>query len=81
MFGKWLIVALVALPMTPGLAQTTSKPAQTPEKPVDNGPAKPGANDAYQGGGVTLQGAPGAAAPTPKATPDGQAPANSVHTK
>jgi hypothetical protein len=48
------------------------------EKPVDVGPNTPQANAAYQGGGVVLQGAPGAPAPTPQATPPGQAPANSV---
>jgi hypothetical protein len=48
------------------------------EKPVDVGPNTPQANAAYQGGGVILQGAPGAPAPTPQATPPGQAPANSV---
>ena len=48
------------------------------EKPVDVGPNTPEANGAYQGGGVSLQGAPGAPAPTPQATPPGQAPAGSV---
>jgi hypothetical protein len=48
------------------------------EKPVDVGPNTPQANAAYQGGGVVLQGAPGAPAPRPQATPPGQTPANSV---
>jgi hypothetical protein len=52
--------------------------ASTGEKPVDVGPNTPQANAAYQGGGVVLQGAPGAPAPRPQATPPGQAPANSV---
>lgn len=50
----------------------------TGEKPIDKGPTTPDANAAYQGGGVVLQGAPGAPAPTPQATPPGQAPAGAV---
>jgi len=46
--------------------------------PVDVGPFTPEANRAYQGGGVVLQGEPGAPAPTPQATPRGQMPLNSV---
>lgn len=45
---------------------------------LDRGPFTPEANRAYQGGGVILQGAPGAPAPMPEATPPGQAPRNSV---
>ena len=52
--------------------------AAPPDKPVDKGPYTPSANGAYQGGGVVLQGAPGAPAPMPQPTPPGQAPANSV---
>ena len=47
-------------------------------KPVDNGPTGPDSDKAYMGGGVILQGAPGAPAPTPMATPKGQMPANAV---
>ena len=50
----------------------------TGEKPIDKGPDTPDANAAYQGGGVVLQGAPGAPAPTPQATPPGQTPAGAV---
>ena len=46
--------------------------------PLDRGPFTAEANRAYQGGGVILQGAPGAPAPTPAPTPPGQAPLNSV---
>jgi hypothetical protein len=46
------------------------------QRPVDNGPATPGANSAHQGGGVVLQGAPGAPAPQPQPTPPGEAPRN-----
>jgi hypothetical protein len=52
--------------------------AHTGEKPIDKGPNTPEANSAYQGGGVVLQGAPGAPAPKPQATPPGQTPANAV---
>jgi len=45
---------------------------------LDRGPFTPEANSAYQGGGVILQGAPGAPGPRPEATPPGQAPRNSV---
>jgi hypothetical protein len=48
------------------------------EKPVDKGPYTPDANAAYQGGGVILQGAPGAPAPQPQATPPGQTPRGAV---
>ena len=48
------------------------------ERPIDKGPDTPAANQAYQGGGVILQGAPGAPPPVPRATPPGQVPAGSV---
>ncbi len=56
----------------------TNKPTHTGERPVDKGPYTKAANGAYQGGGVVLQGAPGAPAPRPKATPPGQVPQNAV---
>ena len=72
----------------PPLPAQTSPPAParidpgatkpTNEKPIDNGPNTPQANNAYQGGGVVLQGAPGAPAPQPQATPPGQTPQNAV---
>ena len=37
-----------------------------PDRPVDVGPYTPDANRAYNGGGVVLQGAPGAPAPSPR---------------
>jgi hypothetical protein len=48
------------------------------ERPIDVGPNTPQANAAYQGGGVILQGAPGAPPPRPQATPPGQTPVGSV---
>ncbi len=46
--------------------------------PIDKGPFTADANRAYQGGGVILQGAPGAPAPMPEPTPPGQTPRNAV---
>jgi hypothetical protein len=63
---------------SPALAQSTPPRAPTTEKPIDNGPTSPQANSAYQGGGVVLQGTPGATAPAPQPTSPGQAPAGSV---
>ena len=87
-----LTFAAVAALAAPALAQTAprhptrharphharAQPAASAGTPLDRGPFTPEANRAYQGGGVILQGAPGAPAPTPQATPPGQAPANSV---
>ncbi|MFT8245668.1 hypothetical protein [Roseomonas sp. BN140053] len=46
---------------------------------VDRGAATPDVNRAYMGGGVILEGAPGAPAPMPAPTPPGQRPANMVN--
>jgi hypothetical protein len=56
----------------------THQSAPSYQKPVDHGPFTPQANSAYQGGGMVLQGAPGAPPPTPQPTPPGQSPANMV---
>ena len=87
------LAALLPLLAAPALAQPAphhprrhhhrAAPARaaapaTGEAPVDRGPFTPEANRAYQGGGVILQGAPGAPAPMPEPTPPGQAPRNSV---
>jgi hypothetical protein len=70
---------IAALACSTALAQPAAqKSSQPSEKPVDHGPFTPEANSAYQGGGVILQGAPGAPAPTPQPTPPGQTPANMV---
>jgi hypothetical protein len=45
-------------------SQRTGVPAG---RPVDLGPRSPGANAAFMGGGVILEGAPGAPAPAPQA--------------
>ena len=85
------LAALAALLAVPALAQTTPPhhprrahyPARAAARapqgtPLDRGPFTPEANRAYQGGGVVLQGAPGAPAPTPEPTPPGQTPRNAV---
>lgn len=86
-----IIAATVALAAGPAFAQDTppthpathhahkkAHAAGGGERPVDLGPQTPDANKAYQGGGVVLQGAPGAPAPAPQATPPGQAPEGAV---
>ncbi len=79
------VILMGGLTAAPVLAQTTdtSTPKTThkatgPGAPVDYGPFTPQANAAYQGGGMILQGAPGAPPPTPEATPPGQTPKNMV---
>jgi hypothetical protein len=65
----------------PVLAQPAPQPntkVQSHQTPLDKGPNTPEANSAYQGGGMILQGAPGAPAPTPEPTPPGQTPRNMV---
>ena len=62
-------------PLHPAYAQHR---ANTGKIPVDVGPYTPEASRAYQGGGIILQGAPGAPAPTPQATPPGQMPRDAV---
>ena len=87
---RMTLLAAAALCLAGGdvLAQTApgAKPdapappgaANNAQRPVDNGPTTPGANNAYQGGGVVLQGAPGAPAPQPQPTPPGEAPRNAA---
>ncbi len=79
------MVAAVSVAMTTAaLAQPPQPPAPVKqpkpavERPVDKGPYTPAANQAYQGGGVVLQGPPGAPAPQPQATPPGQTPQSAV---
>lgn len=68
-----------ALPHRKPAHHASSQPrGRTGRSPVDVGPFTPEASRAYQGGGVVLQGAPGAPAPTPQATPPGQMPRDSV---
>ena len=80
-------IVIVVMASGPVFAQPAAQPitngqpitsGQSPQKPIDNGPNTPQANSAYQGGGVVLQGAPGAPAPTPQPTPPGQTPKNAV---
>ena len=57
-----------------GVLASGSALAQTKEVPIDKGPNTPEANQAFEGGGVILQGAPGAPAPKPQALPPQPAP-------
>ncbi len=79
------IIGLVAVGLlvgiSTGFAQTAPVRQGAAEKPIDRGPFTPEASSAYQGGGMILQGAPGAPAPTPEATPPGQTPRNMVPPK
>jgi hypothetical protein len=54
--------ALVSLAL-PAFAQTAPGPSRSPGPPVDLGPRTPDANAAHRGGGVILEGPPGAPAP------------------
>jgi hypothetical protein len=76
---KAILVSLIAtLTGGPALAQPAGQARPSSEVPVDHGPFTPEANRAYQGGGMILQGAPGAPAPSPEPTPAGQTPRNMV---
>lgn len=88
MRGIAAIAMIALLAASPALAQPASgrhggaakhaRPHRSAGTPLDRGPFTPEANRAYQGGGVILQGAPGAPAPRPEATPPGQVPRNMV---
>ena len=77
-----LAALLTVLATGAALAQPApAKPAAAMRNtavPIDKGPFTADANRAYQGGGVILQGAPGAPAPMPEPTPPGQTPRNAV---
>jgi len=62
----------------PASGTTGVQRGHSPGAPVDYGPFTPQANRAYQGGGMVLQGAPGAPPPRPEPTPPGQTPRNMV---
>jgi hypothetical protein len=82
------IFAIATLGRGPGFAQTprgydgnqSSAPqtSRRTEVPIDHGPFTSEANRAFQGGGMVLQGAPGAPPPRPEPTPPGQVPRNMV---
>jgi len=80
----YLVALLASLACTPALAQAPTGASQSPQTrrspnvPVDHGPFTPEANRAFQGGGMILQGAPGAPPPRPEPTPPGQTPRNMV---
>jgi hypothetical protein len=87
---KFLAVSMIALfAAGPVMAQSAStpyssgpEPMQAPKggwpKPVDHGPYTKQANAAYNGGGMILEGAPGAPAPRPMPMPAGQTPSKVV---
>jgi hypothetical protein len=77
---RWIaqFIAVMVLATGPLLAQTAEPHRRSNEVPVDHGPFTPEANSAFQGGGMILQGAPGAPAPRPEPTPPGQTPRNMV---
>ncbi|WP_426958154.1 hypothetical protein [Muricoccus radiodurans] len=74
-----LIAAMAALVAAPAFAQGYgygygkpdrgySRTGRSPGAPVDRGPMSPDANRAYMGGGLVLEGPPGAPAPMPQPT-------------
>lgn len=84
MRGVWFIASMTMLASASAFGQPATGQAPTgrtwhsPGKPIDKGPFTPEANRAYQGGGMVLQGAPGAPPPQPQPTPPGQTPRNMV---
>lgn len=52
-----------------GAAAPSGSEARSPGAPLDRGPHTPEANQAHRGGGVVMEGAPGAPAPAPQPTP------------
>ena len=66
----WLATGLILFAAVPAMAQQTTtvlppqtQTAQSSQRPVDYGPYTRQANKAYLGGGVILQGQPGAPPP------------------
>ena len=80
MMSKVCLIALTAVLFSGAvLAQPANQTTRrSPDTPLDHGPFTPEANRAFMGGGVILQGAPGAPAPRPEPTPLGQQPCNMV---
>jgi hypothetical protein len=87
---KLLAVSMIAMfAAGPVFAQSASMPfvsgpqPMTPPKggwpkPVDHGPFTAQANAAYNGGGMILEGAPGAPPPRPRPMPSGQTSSTAV---
>ena len=65
---------LMASPAMANLNDGRSTTGRSPGAPLDRGPYTSNANGAYAGGGLVLEGAPGAPAPMPRQT----APAGSM---
>ena len=69
------LAVLAAVLASPAMAQPAPPAgARPPQSTIDRGPNTPDANRAYNGGGVVLQGAPGAPPPPPQALPPGGPP-------
>lgn len=71
------LAAAALLAAAPAMANTMdgrSSTGRSPGAPLDRGPYTADANRAYSGGGLVLEGAPGAPAPAPMQT----APAGSM---
>jgi hypothetical protein len=89
-FSAALVAMLASMPLLAQSAfaqsSTMDQSAKKPPRhvagkypaPIDHGPYTAQANQAYQGGGMVRQGAPGAPPPRPQATPPGQTPSNMV---
>jgi hypothetical protein len=58
-----IIATLLAVAPLAGLAQQPAANPRSPGPPLDLGPRTPDANAAHRGGGVILEGPPGAPAP------------------
>jgi hypothetical protein len=58
-----IFAATLCLLTLPVFAQTAPAPSRSPGPPIDLGPTTPEANAAHRGGGVVLEGPPGAPAP------------------
>ncbi|MGG5810109.1 hypothetical protein [Falsiroseomonas sp. CW058] len=56
-------------PAPPSQGAAAGGAGRSPGPPLDQGPRTPQADAAHRGGGVVLEGAPGAPAPAPQPTP------------
>lgn len=72
------VALITVLAGSPAFAQPGGQTQRSYGTPIDHGPFTPEANRAFQGGGMILEGAPGAPAPRPEPTPPGQTPRNMV---
>ena len=71
-------IALSAFSAQAATQERHGRRAHQSHNAVDQGATTPDADRAYMGGGMVLEGAPGAPAPMPQPTPPGQTPRNMV---